>query len=385
MVGMAAACALKDSGLHVVVVERSEPVVRKSLGRDCRVSAIVMGNVRILQGLGVWEYVKDIGPMHAMRVWDDQRPGGIRFDAGEIGEDALGYLVENSILQAAMIKVAHLSDSIDICCPSVVNSVVWHSDSVEMHLDDGRGFRTPLIVAADGAHSWLRQQAGVGVYSHDYGQKGIVATVRPQMFHHGVAFQRFLSTGPLAVLPMSDGLCSIVWSAADQEADRLMALDEVAFLENLNLTFGPVLGRVEAVGERAAFPLVARLARHLVRHRLALIGDAAHTIHPLAGLGVNLGLRDAMVLAQEIVDAKRFKEDWGELEVLNRYMQQRLPDILAVLGSMEGFHQLFTHNWPGLPELRGLGMRLVGNSGPIKQILMRNSTGLNLPIPRKIG
>jgi len=385
MVGMAAACALKDSGLHVVVVERSEPVVRKSLGRDCRVSAIVMGNVQILQGMGVWEYIKDIGPMHAMRVWDDQRPGGIRFDAGEIGEDALGYLVENSKLQAAMIKVGHLSDSIDLCCPAEISSIEWHSDYVEVHLDDGRGFRTPLIVGADGAHSWLRQQADVGIYSHGYGQKGIVANVRPQMPHHGVAFQRFLSTGPLAMLPMSDGLCSIVWSTADEEADRLMKLDDLAFLEDLNLTFGPVLGRIEEVGERAAFPLVARLARHLVRHRLALIGDAAHTIHPLAGLGVNLGLRDAMVLAQEIVDAKRFKEDWGELDVLNRYMQQRLPDILAVLGSMEGFHQLFTHNWPGLPELRGLGMRVIGNSGPIKQILMQNSAGLNLPIPKKIS
>jgi len=385
MVGMAAACALKDSGLHVVVVERSEPVVRKSLDRDCRVSAIVMGNVKILQGMGVWEHMVDVGPMHTMRIWDDQRPGGIRFDAAEIGEDALGYLVENSKLQAAMIKVVHLSDAIDICCPATIESVEWQSDCVEVHLDDGRGFKTPLIVGADGAHSWLRQQADVGIYTHDYGQKGIVATVKPQIPHRGVAFQRFLSTGPLAMLPMSDGLCSIVWSAEHEEADRLMKLDDLAFLEDLNLTFGPVLGRIEEVGERAAFPLVARLARHLVRPRLALIGDAAHTIHPLAGLGVNLGLRDAVVLAQEIVDAKRFKEDWGELDVLNRYMKQRLPDVLSIMGSMGTFHHLFTHNWPGLPELRGLGMRLVGNSGPIKQLLMKNSTGLNLPVPKQVS
>ncbi|MDT8375981.1 MAG: UbiH/UbiF/VisC/COQ6 family ubiquinone biosynthesis hydroxylase [Mariprofundaceae bacterium] len=385
MVGMAAACALKDSGLHVVVVERSEPVVRQSLGRDCRVSAIVTGNVRILQNMGVWEHIKDAGPMHAMRIWDDQRLGGIRFDACEIGEDALGYLVENSKLQAAMLKAAHLSDSIDICCPAVIDSVVWHSDHVEVRLDDGRGFSTPLIVGADGAHSWLRNRAEIGICSHDYGQKGIVATVRPQMFHHGIAFQRFLSTGPLAMLPLSGGLCSIVWSAGHDEAERLMTLDDVAFLEDLNLAFGPVLGRIEETGERAAFPLVARLARHLVRPRLALIGDAAHTIHPLAGLGVNLGLRDAMVLAQEITDAKRFREDWGEPEVLERYMKQRLPDILTILGAMEGFHQLFTHNWPGLPELRGLGMRLVGNSGPIKHILMRNATGLSLPVPGQIS
>lgn len=297
MVGLTAACALKDSGLHVVVVERSEPVVRKSLDRDCRVSAIVQGNVQILQGLGVWDYIADTGPMHSMKIWDDQNSGGIRFDASEIGEETLGTLVENSKLQAGLLKVFHQHHSLELCCPATIESVKWVSsgqdDHVEVILDDGRGFSTPLIVGADGAHSWLRSQAEIGCYSYDYGQKGIVATVRPQMNHHGVAYQRFLSTGPLAMLPMSGGLCSIVWSAENEEADRLMALDDLAFLENLNLTFGPVLGKIEETGERAAFPLKARLARHMVRHRLALIGDAAHTVHPLAGLGVNLGLRDA--------------------------------------------------------------------------------------------
>ncbi len=385
MVGLAAACALKDSGMHVMVIERAGPVARKSLDRDCRVSAIVLGNVRILQGMGVWQHVADTGPMRSMRIWDNQHPGGIRFDANEIGEEALGYLVENSKLQAGLLKVFHQHDNLEYCCPATIESVEWQSSHVEVVLDDGRTFSTPLIVGADGAHSWLRSQAEIGIYSRDYGQKGIVATVRPQMNHHGVAFQRFLPTGPLAMLPLSDGLCSIVWSAEHDEADRLMVLDDLAFLEDLNLTFGPVLGRIEAVGERAAFPLVARLARNLVQPRLALIGDAAHTIHPLAGLGVNLGLRDAMVLAQEVVDARRFKEDWGDPAVLNRYMKQRLPDVLSILGSMGLFHELFTHDWPGLSQIRGIGMRLVGNSGPIKQLLMQNSTGLNLPVPKQIS
>lgn len=385
MVGLAAACALKDSGMHVMVVERSEPVVRKSLDRDCRVSAIVLGNVRILQGMGVWEQIEDTGPMQSMRIWDDQHPGGIRFDSTEIEEEALGYLVENSKLQAGLFKVFHQHDNLEYCCPATIESVEWHASHVEVILDDGRGFSTPLIVGADGAQSWLRNQAEIGIYTHDYGQKGIVATVKPQMNHHGVAYQRFLPTGPLAMLPLSDGLCSIVWSAEHEEADRLMKLDDLAFLEDLNLTFGPMLGRIEAAGERAAFPLVARLAKHLVQPRLALIGDAAHTIHPLAGLGVNLGLRDAMVLAQEIVDARKYDEDWGDMDVLNRYMKQRLPDVLSIMGSMGLFHHLFTANLPGLPELRGLGMRLVGNSGPIKQLLMQNSTGMNLPVPKQIS
>lgn len=389
MVGLMLACALKDSGLHVVIVERAEPDVRTSLGRDCRVSAIVLGNVRILQGMGVWDHIADSGPLRAMRIWDDQHLGGIRFDAGELGPEAhaeaLGYLVENSKLQAGLTHVLHQYDNLELICPAAIESVAWHADRAEVILDDGQAFSAPLIVGADGAHSWLRQQAGIGIYSKDYGQKGIVATVRPQMHHHDVAYQRFLPSGPLAMLPMSDGLCSIVWSAEHAEADRLMALDDVAFLEDLNLTFGPMLGRIEEAGERAAFPLVARLARHLVRPRVALIGDAAHTIHPLAGLGVNLGLRDAMVLAQEIVDARKYDEDWGDMDVLNRYMKQRLPDILSIMGAMGFFHELFTHNFPGLPELRGLGMRIVGNSGPIKKLLMQNSTGINLPIPKQIS
>jgi len=153
----------------------------------------------------------------------------------------------------------------------------------------------------------------------------------------------------------------------------------------LNLTFGPMLGRITKVGERAAFPLKAQLAKHMVRERVAVVGDAAHCIHPLAGLGVNLGLRDAMVLAQEIADAKRFDEDWGELSVLNRYMKQRMPDVLSVMASMEGLHQTFTSDIPGLKEMRGLGMRLLGNSGAIKHLLMRNSTGMSLPVPKQIS
>ncbi len=386
MVGLALACALRHSGLQIVVIERNEPQVRYSLGRDCRVSAIVHGNAQILEGLGVWKYLQDeAGPIRQMRVWDNQEAGGIRFDCGEIETDALGYLVENSVMQQAMHNAMLESDTIEFCCPAEIDELHWGSDRVSVRLSDGRLLTSPLLVGADGGRSWVREQVGIGVWQRDYQQQGIVATVRPQQPHHGYAFQRFLPTGPLAMLPMSDNLCSIVWSAENSEAERLMAMQDNDFLQALNLTFGPMLGRITEAGERAAFPLRGQLARHLVRERVALIGDAAHCIHPLAGLGVNLGIRDAMVLAQEIVDARRFDEDWGELRVLDRYMKQRLPDVLSIMASMEGFHQLFTATLPGLKELRGLGMRLVGNSGAVKQLLMRNSTGLSLPVPKQIS
>jgi len=385
MVGLALACALRNTGLQIMVIERGEPQVRKSLGRDCRVSAIVRGNMKILEGLGVWKYLQsDASPMRAMRVWDNQEAGGIRFDCNEIEQDALGYLIENSCTQRAMHKAMLESDTVEFCCPAEVADLEWQADQVIVKLADGCVLRTPLIVGADGGRSWVRDQAGIGVWQRDYKQKGIVATVRPENPHRGNAFQRFLPTGPLAMLPMTDNLCSIVWSAGNSEADRLMGMDDAAFLDALNLTFGPMLGRIVEAGDRAAFPLKGQLTKHVVRDRVALVGDAAHCIHPLAGLGVNLGIRDAMVLAQEIADAKRFDEDWGELSVLDRYMKQRLPDVLSIMGSMEAFHQIFTGTLPGLKEVRGLGMRLMGNSGAIKQLLMRNSTGLSLPVPKQV-
>jgi 2-polyprenylphenol 6-hydroxylase len=386
MVGLSLACALKDTGLSVVIVERMEAKPKLSLGRDCRVSAIVAGTVQMLRGIGVWGYVgRHAQPINGMRIFDDQRFGSVRFEAGEAAMQELGFLVENSVLTAAMMQVVHDSDSIEWCCPASIDSVAWKRGHVEVLLDDGRKLHTPLLVGADGGNSWLRTQAGIQVWSHRFMQRGIVATVRPQFPHHGVAYQRFLSTGPLAMLPLTDNLCSIVWSADDAEADRLMALDDAVFLQELQLSFGPLLGVLEDVGERAAFPLRSQLAKHMVRPRLALIGDAAHQIHPLAGLGVNLGIRDVMALAQEISDARRFQEDYGSMEVLSRMRRKRIPDVLAVMGAMEGFHHLYTSELAGIAWLRDAGMRAVSNAGALKHLLMRRAMGLSLPLPKQIS
>ncbi len=386
MVGLTLACALRNTGLKITVIERVQAEPRMSLGRDCRVSAIVAGTVEALKGIGVWPLVKErAGPIDSMRIWDDQRFGSIRFEAEEAGLESLGYIVENSVLSAAMLEVVHASENIEWCCPASVESVQWKASCVEVSLDDGRVFTTLLIVGADGGRSWLRSQAGIPTWSHRFEQQGIVATIQPQFSHRNCAYQRFLPTGPLAFLPLTDGLCSIVWSAQDTEAERLMALPDVAFLNELQLALGPVMGKLEQAGIRAAFPLRSQLARHIVRSRMALIGDAAHQVHPLAGLGVNLGIRDAMVLAQEITDARYFEEDYGSLDVLNRFMRNRMPDILAVMGGMEAFNYLFTCDVPGLALLRDAGMRVVGNSGPVKRMLMRRAMGLTLPVPKQIS
>jgi len=385
MVGLMLASALRHTGLHIVVIERAETQVRLSLGRDCRVSAIVQGNVKILQSLGVWQHLQaKAGPMALMKIWDNQEQGGVRFDAMEIGEDTLGYLLENSVLVDALQQTLKESADVELLCPETVVSAQCKRDTVEVELESGRCLQAPLIVGADGGRSWLREKFDIDVFKRDYKQKGIVATVRPRFPHQNTAFQRFLSTGPLALLPMQGDVCSIVWSMETAKADALLSLNDADFRSALDLNLGGLLGGIIEVGERAAFPLQGQLARHIVRPRLALVGDAAHSIHPLAGLGVNLGLRDAMVLAQEIVDARKFDEDWGDMDVLNRYVKMRMPDVLMTMASMEALHRTFAVDIPAWIRLRGLGMKLVGNAGVVKRLLMKNSTGLNLPVPHGI-
>jgi len=385
MVGLMLAAALRHTGLHIVVIERAEYQPIMSMGLDCRVSAIVQGNVNILKSVGVWQYLQDkVGLMTSMRIWDGQEQGGIRYEAAEIGEDKLGILVENTALIQALQDTLKESENIELLCPESVASVLWKRDGVEVALESGQTFNTPLIVGADGGRSWLREQADIDVFSRDYAQKGIVATVKPRFSHQQAAVQRFISTGPLALLPMKNDMCSIVWSASNERADELLGLSDEDFQHELNLEVGGVFGGIVEVGERAAFPLQAQLARHIVRPRLALIGDAAHSIHPLAGLGVNLGLRDAMVLAQEIVDARKFGEDWGDIDVLSRYMKQRMPDVLMTMASMEVLHRTFKVQLPAWIKLRGLGMKVLGNAGIVKQLLMKSSTGINLPVPHTI-
>ena len=385
MVGLMLAAALRHTGLHIVVIERAEYRPMMSMGLDCRVSAIVQGNVNILKSVGVWQYLQDkAGLMTSMRIWDGQEQGGIRYEAAEIGEDKLGILVENAALIQALQDTLKESENVELFCPESEASVFWKRDGGEVVLEGGQTFNTPLIVGADGGRSWLRGQADIDVFSRDYEQKGIVASVKPRFSHQQTAVQRFLSTGPLALLPMKDDMCSIVWSASNERADELLGLSDEEFMGELNLEVGGVFGGIVDVGKRAAFPLKAQLARHIVRPRLALIGDAAHSIHPLAGLGVNLGLRDAMVLAQEITDARKFDEDWGDVSVLNRYMKQRMPDVLMTMASMEVLHHTFKVQLPAWIKLRGLGMKVLGNAGIVKQLLMKNSAGINLPVPHTI-
>jgi len=384
MVGLALACALRHTSLRIVVLERRWPEMRHSLDFDMRASAIVAGGVCILQGLDAWDALKDhAGEIRSMRVWADQGVGAIRFDAEELGLDGLGVILENSRIHEALLDVAEAADNIELCCPAEVERCEITAGGVKLHVNGDTMYEATLVVGADGAHSWLRGQAGIGAWGYSYAQKGLVAVVKPRQHHRGTAFQRFLPGGPLALLPLPDGFSSIVWSLPSAEADLLAGLDDDEFLVRLNRAFGPMLGGIEKTGERGAFPLRLQHAKHIARPRLAFVGDAAHVVHPLAGLGVNLGFRDAMVLAQELADARRFDEDIGSMDVLRRYVRKRAPDTLAVMAATDAFHRLFTGmEW--LSGLRDASMLAVGNSGALKQMLMRTGMGLTQPVPSRV-
>ncbi|MDX8393001.1 MAG: UbiH/UbiF/VisC/COQ6 family ubiquinone biosynthesis hydroxylase [Mariprofundales bacterium] len=385
MVGLGLACALRNTDVRITILEKAWTAPRLSMGHDMRVSAIVQGTKQALQGIGVWQHVRRQCPIMGMQIWDNQQTGGIRFAASEIDQDMLGAIVENSVLHTAMQEALLDFPNITMQIGCAVQSIQTNAENVCVNLKDNKKISASLLVGADGANSFVRQQLNIKSFERDYKQAAIVATVRTLSPHRNQAYQRFLATGPLAFLPLNDDLCSIVWSAYNDESQRLMALDNQAFIAELNLKFGPVLGGIANCGERGLFPLKARLSKHMVRSRLALIGDAAHVIHPLAGLGVNLGLRDALCLAREIDDARNFDEDIGGIDVLRRLIPVRMPDNLATMASMELLHRVFSNDLPILAKIRSHGMTIASNIHPLKSMLMRAATGLSLPVPKQIG
>jgi 2-octaprenylphenol hydroxylase len=249
-------------------------------------------------------------------------------------------------------------------------------------LDDGREFPTRLLVGADGAQSKVRQLAGIDTRGWNYEQKAVVGNVRTAEPHQATAWQRFLPTGPLAFLPLQDGRCSIVWSTTPEQVDALLALDDAAFAEALAEAFDRRLGEIIEVGPRGAFPLRLQHTRDYVKPGLALIGDAAHVVHPLAGQGVNLGLLDAATLAEVILDAITAGQEIGAFRVLRRYERWRKGDNLLMLGVMDGFKRLFSNPLPPVQLLRNLGLNLTDAAGPLKNLIARRAMGLEGDLPR---
>ena len=408
--GLAMACALAGTGLRILLVDAGKEVITfTELAEqvalptfDPRVSALTVTSQALLDDLGVWESIRAarVCPYHEMHVWDGEGTGSIHFSAAEIHADSLGYIVENNLVSAALLQQARLSENLTLVQEDKVASVERalseqpaegaggqnrkESDLISLTLESGTVVSARLLIGADGGNSFVREQAGFSIREWDYGHQAIVTTVKTEKAHDYTAWQRFTRSGPLAFLPLhlpgqapaDQCFSSIVWSCVTQEAEGLLALEDEAFRRQLSEAFEYRLGNVVESDRRYSFPLWQRHATDYVQDQIALIGDAAHTIHPLAGQGVNLGFADVRVLSDVITAAMAKGEDFASHQVLSRYQRRRKGPNLGMMAAMEGFRHLFGSDNLALKWLRNNGLKMTDKLPVVKQQLIRQAMGL---------
>jgi len=383
MVGAAAALALARAGFTTALLEARAPRPW-SVGDevDLRVVGLAPSSLALLNDLGVWTSIRDAraSPYAHMHVWDAENGAAIDFDAASEGRDLLGYIVENNLVQWTLWQALEAAGVRRLCPAEVrafdVPSVDGRADRIQIELADGETLAARLLVAADGAGSPLRQLAGIATHGRDYAQRAVVAHVSTERPHEGTAWQRFLASGPLALLPLADGRSSLVWSLPEAEAQRVLALDDQAFLDELGFASDFRLGHITATTSRAAFPLKLQLAKQYQAERLVLLGDAAHAVHPLAGQGVNLGLRDVVELRDSLIAARDAGRDIGAGHVLRRYARRRRSaDTLDALG-FDALARIYAGQSPAWVATRGLGVRLLDRLAPLKRRLAEHAAGL---------
>jgi 2-octaprenyl-3-methyl-6-methoxy-1,4-benzoquinol hydroxylase len=377
VVGAACALALADAGLEVTLVEGREPPAWQPQQPDLRVYAFAPDNAQLLRTLGVWPSVLAARACayRRMRVWDAAGGEELRFDADSLGREQLGWIIENDLL-VDRLWAALPTAGVQICCPARVEALEQDADGVRLRLDDGRRLESALAIAADGAESTLRQLAGLQVTRQDYGQRGVVAYVDTEQDNQATAWQRFLVTGPLAVLPTGTRRSSIVWTLPDAEAERVLGLDEAAFGQELTRAFGARLGAMRLASVRAAFPLRRQLATDYVAGRVLTLGDAAHVVHPLAGQGVNLGLRDVAALHALVVRAQQRRQDWTSPDKLQRWARERRSDNTVSAYGFDAINTVFSNDEMHLTLARGRALGCVGKWPPLVSALWKRAAGL---------
>ena len=350
---------------------------------DPRVSALTLASKALFEGLGIWQQIDAMRqrPYTDMEVWDAEGTGSIHFCAAEVQQPDLGSIVENSVITAALYEGLESQQNLTYFAPFNV-SAISRSEQGEpiLQADDGTSLQSSLLVAADGANSKIRELAGFNTREWDYGHNAIVTTVHTELPHQNTAWQRFIDTGPLAFLPLECGpqqnCCSIVWSVVTSRAEQLMALSDADFMLELGRAFEHRLGRIEQIDKRYQVPLRQRHATDYYQDSIVLVGDAAHTIHPLAGQGVNLGLLDAAALSNELHAGLKTGRKANDKRVLERYQRQRKPHNLRMMWVMEGFKHLFAEQTPPAVWLRNVGLSAVDGAGPVKNLVVRHAIGM---------
>lgn len=372
LVGASLAAALKSSGLAIGLIE-SQPAESSKTGWDSRIYAISPGNASFLRDCGAWQHLdmNRVQPVSAMRVFGDE-DSELDFSAYQIGAPELNFILENRLLQQALWQELQQQENLTLFHPARCADIVWHEQHAELTLADGQVLRANLIVGADGRDSWVRQQAGIKASPTSYEQHGVVANFSTEQPHRGTAFQWFQPDGILALLPLPQQMVSMVWSVSPEKSAMLMAATHDELCELVAAASHHSLGELKLVTPPAAFPLRILNLPHIIAPRLALMGDAAHNVHPLAGQGVNLGFRDARELARVLLD-RGAQNDCGDAHLLRRYERARREDIVAMQLTTDALKHLFNNNNPLLRNLRNLGLSLTNQFTPLKKMLARHA------------
>lgn len=385
MVGLTTALALCESNLRVAILDKYKPTTITHVNNiEQRVSAIAPVSINIFNSLNVWTKMESlrVSPYREMFVWEANGTGKIHFDSADVGAAALGHIIENNVIQTALISQLNKHEAMTWLNPAPVKDIQLLEHIALVTLENGQQISCKLLIAADGATSTVRDLAGIKTFEWEYEHTSLVATVHTEHFHKEIAWQIFLPTGPLAFLPLADKHhCSIVWSTHPEDAKNLQEMDVDKFEQKLTSAFENKLGKIKLLNDRQIFPLKMRHAKQYTLNRLALIGDAAHSIHPLAGQGVNLGILDAACLAEIIVQAKMKNRDFGALYTLRKYERWRKGNNLSMIAIVEFFKRLFEFQILPIKWLRNSGLNMVDNVTLLKSCIMQQAMGLNGDLP----
>lgn len=382
MVGLTTAVALARAGIESCVVDALDPAKQVDAAADGRVSALAYGSRLLLENTGIWPHLQPYAqPINDIRVVDEGSPVSIHYDHREVGEEPMGHIAENRHIRRAIAQAANDYKEITLLAPARWKQLAQDAAGVTVTLEDGRQLHSELLIAADGKFSGIRKQVGIETVESDYRQTALVTTIAHERPHQGLAVERFRSVGPFAVLPMRGNFSSLVWVEKNRDAALYAKLDEPTITRQIQQRVGEYLGKVSLAGPLHHYPLSLVLAQNYVRGRVALVGDAAHGIHPIAGQGLNLGLRDVARLAEIITQQARLGLDRGAADALSTYEGHRQADAMVMASIMDGINRLFSNDNTLLKLARNLGFFAVEQSPALKRQFMLHAMGLKGDLP----